>query len=242
MTRPNTTEPRPRFVVVDATAHDCPYLEGERATLPLKLPLGRLTPAEFDLLLEQGHRRSGPFLYRPECASCQACEALRVPVARFSPSRSQRNAVKKNVDVKVEVGAAQADAQRVSLYNRHKMMRGLDHGEGPLDLRAYDQAYVESCTSTLEVRYLVDEELIGLSILDVGQRAISSVYHCFEPAESRRSLGVFSVCKEIELCAEMGLEWYYLGLWVEECAQLAYKARYHPHERLINGVWHAFEG
>lgn len=242
MTRSHTTASLPRFAVVDATPHDCPYLEGQRATLPLEVPLGPVRPAGFDLLLEQGYRRSGPFLYRPQCASCQACQALRVPVSRFRPSRSQRNALKKNTDVCVEVGSARADAQRVALYNRHKTMRGLDHRERPLDVRAYEDAYVESCTTTIEVRYLVDERLIGLSILDLGERAISSVYHCFEPSESRRSLGVYSVCKEIELSNELGLDWYYLGLWVADCTRLAYKAQYHPHEKLENGVWRSFEG
>lgn len=241
MTEPHPVQPLRRFVVVDATPHACPYLEGQRATLPLELPMDAVTPSEFDLLLEQGYRRSGPFVYRPRCGSCQACQALRVPVARFAPSRSQRSASRKNTDVMVEVGAAQADARRVALYNRHKRMRGLDQGEGSIDVRSYAQAYVESCTNTLEVRYLVDDELIALSILDVGKNSVSSVYHCFEPTESHRSLGVFSVCREIELCAEMGLDWYYLGLWVEDCARLAYKAQYHPHERLVNGVWHAFD-
>ena len=48
------------------------------------------------------------------------------------------------------------------------------------------------------------------------------------------------MCREIALCRELGLEWYYLGLWVEGCAPLAYKAQYNPHERLGPGGWQRY--
>ena len=45
------------------------------------------------------------------------------------------------------------------------------------------------------------------------------------------------VLTEIEHCRELGMRWYYLGLWVEDCSALRYKSGYHPHERLIGGQW-----
>ena len=90
---------------------------------------------------------------------------------------------------------------------------------------------------TVEVRYELDGLLIAVSILDLGRRSASSVYHYFDPDHGRRSLGVFSVLAELELCAGLGIEWYYLGLWVEDCKALCYKAAYRPHQRLSGGVW-----
>lgn len=231
----------PRFVVIDAEPSACPYLPGQLARLPLRMPLTPVSPAWFDRLLGEGDRRAGAMLYRTACDTCRACQPLRVPVSRFAPTRSQRKVLRRNADVTVELGPAQADEQRVALYNKHKAMRGLDRGEGGLDVATYARHYVDSCTHTAEVRYLVDGQLIGVSILDLGQRAASSVYHYFDPEHSRRSLGVFSACREIALCQELGLDWYYLGLWVQDCPSLSYKSQYMPHERLIDGRWQPFE-
>ena len=93
--------------------------------LPLRMPAGRLTPEGFDALLAEGDRRSGPLLYRPNCPSCTACEAIRVPVARFEPTRSQRRAVKKNPDIRIERHRATVTAAHLDLYNRHS--RQLSH-------------------------------------------------------------------------------------------------------------------
>ena len=36
---------------------------------------------------------------------------------------------------------------------------------------------------------------------------------------------------------EQGMRYYYLGLYVKDCSHLSYKARYYPHQRLIDGKW-----
>jgi arginine-tRNA-protein transferase len=76
-----------------------------------------------------------------------------------------------------------------------------------------------------------------VSLLDVGRSSANSAYHYFDPRRSRMGLGVYSVLKEIELCAALGIRWYYLGLWVEACGPLRYKTGYHPHERRVRGLW-----
>lgn len=204
----------------------------------MRLPLEPLAGATFDRLLEQGDRRAGVLLYRTQCPACQACEPLRIPVRRFTATRSQRRVERRNADVRVEVGPPVASPDRLALYNRHRAERGLALEETDITAEAYKSHYVDSCVLTKEVDYYEGDRLIGFSILDLGLSSASSVYHCFDPDVSRRSLGVFSVVKELALCAEWGLDWYYLGLWVGECPSLRYKSQYFPHERLRGGVWH----
>lgn len=209
--------------------------------LPLRMPTARLPPDLFDQLLEQGDRRSGPLLYRPSCPACNACEAIRVHVPSFRPTRSQRRAARRNEDVTVERLRPSVSAEHLRLYNRHSRERGLSLREQPATETDYRFFLVETSVDSWEVRYLVGGRLIAVSILDFGDRSVSSVYHYFDPGEARRSMGVFSVLREIELCRELGMEWYYLGLYVEACAHLNYKAEYHPHQRRIGGVWHHFD-
>lgn len=225
-----------RFLVIQDTLRPCSYLPGRSARQPLRLPLAPLTPEAFDAQLAEGDRRAGPLLYRTACPACSACEALRVPVGAFVPTRSQQRVLRRNGDLDVEVGPPVVDAVRLELFNRHSRERGLGDGDD-LDADGYFQQFAASCVDTSEVRYLVGGRLVAVSILDFGRRAASSVYHYFDPDESARSLGVYSVLREIELCRGRGVEWYYLGYWVGECRHLRYKARYRPHERLVGGAW-----
>jgi arginine-tRNA-protein transferase len=227
-----------RFIVLDATPHPCPYLPDRTAVLPLRWPSEGLTPAEFDRLLDEGDRRTGAFLYRTACPGCQACEPLRLPVERFSPRPSHRKVARKNRDVRVEVCAPEATPRHVEIYERHRIERGLGvDREEPLDVDRYRELFVRTVVPTVEVRYLVGDRLVAFSLLDLGAVSASSVYHCFDPDESRRSLGVFSVLAELHLARQLGLAWYYLGYWVGACRALAYKADWYPHQRRQGNVW-----
>jgi len=38
-------------------------------------------------------------------------------------------------------------------------------------------------------------------------------------------------------CRETGKKHLYLGFWIKESAKMAYKARFRPLQRLIDGEW-----
>lgn len=226
------------FRVVWDQPEACPYLPGQTARLPLRAPRRHLTPEELDRQLEAGDRRTGRMLYKPRCPTCTACEPLRVSLADFTPTKSQHRVWARNVnDVSVSVGPARADEQRLVMYNRHKMERGLSKSGEPLTEESYQQWLVDSCCDTVEVAYRVGETLVGVSILDIGLTSGSSVYHYFDPDFARRSLGTFSAMAEMAWLREQGKRWYYFGLYVAACTHLAYKASYRPHERLVSGAW-----
>jgi arginyl-tRNA--protein-N-Asp/Glu arginylyltransferase len=226
------------FRVVWDQMEACPYLPDKVARLPLRVPPRFLTAEELDIRLELGERRSGRMVYRTQCPSCSACEPLRVSVPGFQPSTSQRRTWRRNDgEVRLEVGLPEVSEERLALYNRHKMERGLARTDEPLGATGYRAWLVDTCVDSKEFRYFVGDKLIGVSILDLGRTGASSVYHYFDPDEARRSLGVYSVLREIAWCAEMGLDWFYLGLYVRDCVHLSYKGGYHPQQRRIAGVW-----
>src|SRR3954469_8774386 len=82
----------PPEIVVRDEEEACAYLPGRRARQPLRAPVRPLTGAEFDARMAAGDRRTGPLLYNQACPACTACEAIRVDVRAFAPSRSQRRA------------------------------------------------------------------------------------------------------------------------------------------------------
>jgi arginine-tRNA-protein transferase len=220
----------------------CPYLPGQVARLPLYRQLRPLGPDRLDDRLAQAERRVGSCTYRTACPTCSACEGIRVPVATFAPSRSQRRVLARCADVRVEMGPAEVSDARLELFARHKQVRGLAGADEPAhDTAEYDNWLVRTCTFTMEMRYWLGERLVGVGVVDVGRTALSSVYFYYEPDSdvARLSLGVFSVLQEIALCRRTGRTHLYLGLYVADCRHLAYKADYGPHERYRDGRWEA---
>lgn len=219
----------------------CPYLPGQTARLPLRLPMRRLRPDEFGRRLEVGDRRQGLLLYRPTCPSCRACEAIRLDVAVYAPSRTQRRTLRRG-DAALETVVARptVSAEKVALYNLHKRERGLLTVDGLIDAEGYEQFLVETCTDTIEVSYRRDGRLVGLAIADRAADALSAVYCFYDPAEAALSPGTYSILKQMELCRAWGLRYLYLGLYVGGCTAMEYKATYLPHERLIDGAWQPF--
>ena len=73
--------------------HDCPYLPGRQARMAHFFAQD-VTAAELDKLLETGWRKFGYCFFRPLCPDCRKCVPLRIPVARFLPSKSQRRVIR----------------------------------------------------------------------------------------------------------------------------------------------------
>lgn len=225
-------------MVVHDEPFPCPYLPQRIARLPLRLPTRRLTRSELAVRLNRGDRRQGVFLYRPDCPSCDACEPIRIDVASFVPNRTQRRILRRgNLEFEIEIRRPTLTPEKVALYNRHKVERGLLIGDDLIDHRGYAHFLVETCADSLEMVYRRAGAIAGVAIVDRAIDSLSAVYCYFDPSCARLSPGTYSILKQLDLCRDWGLRYLYLGLYVANCKALAYKATYVPHERLIGGEW-----
>lgn len=232
----------PTILVADST-EPCPYLEGETARMPVRLPLRPLAASETDERLADGDRRHGRFLYRPECPACRACEALRIDLESFAPSRGLRRVERRgDRELEVEIGRPRVDDERLHLFDRHKRLRGLDlRGEGPIGRTAYTRFLVDRPGEAAELRLRHQGRLVAVAVTDLGETALSAVYTYFDPDLARLSLGTYAVLRQARWARETGRRWLYLGLYVAGNRHMAYKARFLPHERRVAGVWRRFE-
>jgi arginine-tRNA-protein transferase len=232
---------QPPELVVHDELQPCPYLPDRISRLPLRIPARGLERQELEVRLARGDRRQGLFLYRPACPGCAACEPIRLDLDRFVANRSQRRTLRRGDGlVSVELGEPIADQERVTLYNRHKALRGLSAGQGEVDVRSYREFLAMTCCDTVEIRYRIAGQLVGVAIADRSSDALSAVYCYYDPSQERLSLGTYSILKQLELCRMWGLRYLYLGLYIAESAHMRYKARFLPHERLLDGKWIEF--
>jgi arginine-tRNA-protein transferase len=131
--------------------------------------------------------------------------------------------------------------ERVALYNLHKFSRQLSTGESFTDPEAYRSFLGESCCESFEMRYLSGDALVGIAIVDRADDALSAVYFYWDPRFAWLSPGTYSILKQLELCQELGLDYLYLGLYIADCAAMAYKGRFLPHQRLVQGRWKRYD-
>lgn len=216
-------------------ARPCNYLP-EQVAREQGFRADALPGALYHQLMERGFRRSGDVFYRMACPACRKCVPLRVPVATFTASRSQRRVLRQNQDVELRVARPRFAPDRWELYHRYLQFQhpGTPAADTPDSLRASLYAEV---VDTLEATYWLGSRLVGVTILDACADSLSSVYHFFAPEESHRSLGVYSVLAEIGWAKDQGIPHYYLGFWIEGAETMAYKANYRPHELLGDSGW-----
>ncbi len=192
-----------------------------------------MAPEEYERLLNKGVRRSGHYFYQNRCPGCSECRLIKIDVRRFEPSRSQRRAMKKNRDIVIRRRSAGFDQEEFELYQKYCMDRH-DHFPDEID---YSQFLIESPVDTEIMSYYLEDRLVGLGWIDILVKSISSVYFAFDPEYESRSLGVFSMIKEIELCREMNKDWLHAGFWVKSSPKMAYKANYRPCFILNGETW-----
>ena len=74
--------------------------------------------------------------------------------------------------------------------------------------------------------YYLDGKLIAISILDFLPTGVSSIYFIWDPDYAHLSLGTLSGLREIIMCSELQLGYYYLGYYIEDCAKMNYKLKF----------------
>lgn len=214
----------------------CSYLPHEQERLLVLVDDANYTPGHYEMLLSAGFRRSGEQIYRPHCASCNACQSLRIPAAQFTPSRSQRRVLKRNADVEVRI-SREDKTDYYQLYERYINQRHADGTMYPATPDQYRSFIGSSWMAPFFMEFHAGGELIAVAVTDELQNALSALYTFFKPDADERSLGTFAILQQLALASSWNKEFVYLGYQVDACTKMNYKSRFSPHQRFIDNQW-----
>jgi leucyl-tRNA---protein transferase len=227
-----------------ATApYSCSYLSDRVARSQVATPAHLINADLYGELVSNGFRRSGMYTYRPYCDGCKACTACRVNIQQFAPKRYQKRAFKKHQGLQAKVGHLAYIQEHYELYMSYQKDRHAGGGMDNDNQDQYQQFLLQSKVNTRLVEFRDgpnDPEpgkLRIVSIIDIIQDGLSSVYTFFDTSVENASYGTYCIMWQLEQAKKLNLPYLYLGYLIKESPTMAYKSEFEPLEILVDDHW-----
>jgi arginine-tRNA-protein transferase len=200
----------------------------------VSMPYTTVQPETLDGLLADGWRILSKGFVRHSHALADESELpnddnwcrtipVRIRLSNFRLSKSQRQLMRRNSDLHVNIQPIHVDADKHLLFNKHYLQRFKKLNAIHVFLRA------DSATSPcegIEFNVWKDGRLIAYSTIHVGREGVSSTYAFYDPDESNRSLGVFTMLLEINYAQQNGKAFYYPGYVYDKPSKMDYKRNF----------------
>jgi len=188
-------------------------------------------------LATQGYRRSGNNLYYPWCNNCYRCVPIRLRVADFKYSNSQKRCLKKNQQTKVRPTMPKITEQVFELYKKYQQWKHPGAGMDECDNASSMNFLLAPWANTKFNKFFVDNKLVAVSVTDIFKNSMSAVYTFYDKNHADLSLGTYAMLWQIEYAKKLEFDYLYLGYYIKDSKKMSYKSNFKPHEFLLDGLW-----
>ena len=215
---------------------ECSYFNDKLSDMRYKY-MHSCSTNQYQSMLERGWRRFGKMHFVPECKTCTKCISMRIDVKNYKFSKSEKRVINKNTDTKLYIRPPSMTLEHLTLYDKyHKFMNDKkDWPYSPIEPDDYRKSYVDSKEEyAKELLYMKDDKLIGVALVDILPKSISSIYCYYDHDYADLSIGKFSILAQIKIAKELNIPYIYLGYWIKDHYSMGYKEAYQPYEILVN--------
>ena len=203
----------------------------------------RASPAKMDKYWAEGWRHFGVIFVRYRTSSHggkpYTVLPLRIDIARFQLTRSQKRVLAKNRDIDVIVRPSFINKEKQDLFDAHRVRFDDNVPDSLFNFLSPNPAEIP-CPN-LELCVYLKGRLLGVTFLDIGEISTSAIYAIFDPAAAKRSLGILMILHSIEFSRKRNCRYYYPGYAYREPFAYDYKKRLGALEYLDwNNGWHPY--
>ena len=219
------------------TEYNCSYIDKMDAQSLVVTPYKSINQNTFQDLIEKGFRRSGQYIYKPNCKSCTACIPIRLSVKKFLPSKTQKRTYIKHGSFIIREAPLSFKKNHFDLYLKYQNKRHSFINNEQNNLDDYNDFLIKSNVKSKLIEFWDGDLLKIVSIVDIVSDGISAVYTFYDPDDKKVSYGTYSIIWLINWCKAQQLKYMYLGYWIGECKKMKYKTNFKPYELYIKGYW-----
>lgn len=222
--------------------HTCSYLEHHLARMVFLDPSYPVDEITLSALSRAGFRRSGDFIYRPECLQCRQCLSCRVLVKQFNANSMQYKALRRNRDIELNIRSTHDyEDYHYQLYAQYIEQRHYDGDMYPPSKDQFEKFLIHSTVNSVFLEFWLDKKLICVTVCDHLDDGMSAIYTFYDVTYSKRSLGTYAILQLIDYTLSLNLDYVYLGYWVPHSRKMRYKIQYLPLEVNFENQWHLFD-
>jgi arginine-tRNA-protein transferase len=127
--------------------------------------------------------------------------------------------------------------EHYALYQRYQFARHSGGGMDQDSREQYAHFLLQTHVDTRLIEFYEGDVLRIVSIIDLLEDGLSSVYTFYDPDERGASYGTYAVLWQIAQCQAIGLSHLYLGYWIRDSQKMSYKTQFRPLEALRQGNW-----
>lgn len=213
---------------------ECPY-GMSRPAVYHQAYFDSLPMETLEFFLSTGFRRNGNYFYTMRCLNCQACIPIRLKAETFKKNRNQRRVWRRNQDLEIKISPLKINTEKLDLCDKFLSRRF--PGRNNTALEYYAGFFINSFGYTHEVEFRLNNQLTGVSIVDIYANAINLVYFYFDPEAAHRSPGTFNILYMTDYARRHKIKYIYLGLYIKEVAAMNYKLKFKPCYLLLEDKW-----
>lgn len=225
-------------------AFTCSYLPERDEQLLVYAEQSHQQSLRYGQLIQVGFRRSGEQIYRPHCPECNACQSIRIPVAEFVPSRSQKRILKRNAHLRTQM-VTKPSQQYYPLYEQYICARHKEGSMYPPNQTQFEHFVLCEWKDPGFIEAYDGDKLVAVAVTDIidngaSHRALSALYTFFDPDYAGASLGTWMIMMQARHAEMQNREYLYLGYFVAGCQKMSYKRQFFPYEQFNGSKWQRF--